>query len=102
MKNPYRDMAERWDAAAARRNLDSDTPAPRVPKPLPTHPMTTAETAAFIVAAGRWARGEAAAPEYVPQNERHHRREDDQPEDDQPGDIVLRIVEQQRKEREGK
>ena len=62
-------------------------------------PMTAAETAAFIVAAGRWARGEAAAPEYVPQN---HRREDDQPEDDQPGDIVLRIVEQQRKEREGK
>jgi hypothetical protein len=92
MRNPYADMAARWDEAVARRLGDTPSP-PQVPKP----PVPDSRaTAAFIVAAGRRRRAEedeGGAP--LEQNESGQ-------QELQPGGLILRAVEKQRKEREGR
>jgi hypothetical protein len=67
---------------------------PEPPKPVPVDPHASA--AAFILASGRKARGE----EYD-EGESNDQRRGPQPKK-QPGQIVLDVVERQRKEREGK
>jgi hypothetical protein len=90
MKNPYTDMAARWDEANARRL--GNTPSPQVPKPPPA-PTTAAATAAFIVNAGRWRRAEqdeGGAP-------LEHQNESGQ-EVLEPGDLILNAIKKQRGE----
>ena len=102
MKNPYAEAARRWDEAAARRL--GNTPSPQVPKPSPLVDERAA-TAKMIVRAGQWRRGERASPEEGEPGRSIYaaKREAAPPAKTiQPGDIVLRVVEQQRREREGR
>jgi hypothetical protein len=82
-------LAAEWDRANAASRSGT-------PKPSPVD--TAAATAAMIVNAGRWRRGEMAAPEYVPQNEKRQRRQDEGDEEPEPGSLIVDAIKRQREE----
>jgi hypothetical protein len=91
---PFTELAAEWDRRA---NAASRSGTPKSP---PSPVDQAASTAQFILAAGRWRRGEEDKPEYVDQNEKRQRRQDkdDEDKEPQPGDLILDAIRRQQEE----